>query len=337
MAYCNKDHISRCPPLVQKPQPQKQARHSGFEASSCSLKQLLTSYNLSVDLQNFNACNIVVVTALFGATDILRPSHGSTYPNVCYFAFLDQCTIHKLDMTHMMRRTEQGCLGMHLGWCIILVKHMESDLRVVSRLFKLPLPMLFPHANYSIWADGKSQLRVDPVMLISTILWANNADIGHVAHWVRYSLYDEQEQVLRQNLADSKTIAKQRAHYISQNIPSDYGLIDGTLIVRDHRSKLANAFACTWYKEYLKFPPRDQTSFPYVAYKLHYVPSLNQSEFLKRKRMTIQQKRMLGFYYSNKHSHSRIYAIPYCQYRMLVQKHRHAQRHGMCADEHGRF
>lgn len=294
----------------------------------CSLSRALgRAYNLSVDLSAFGSCRLVVATALFGAQDVLRP-HPPAAPGdgVCSFAFLDGCTSAALPLPPP---GSDGC-RMIRGWCAVLVSHNVKDLRVASRIFKLLLPRFFPHATHSLWCDGKSQMRVDPGSLLRLML-ANSSDVGLISNPYRYSLYDEHKEVVRLQLADPASTWAQRDKYLQLGVPSFHGLIEGTLIARRHGSYAAHLLSCLWFNEYLTFPPRDQTSFGYIAHALRYRPSLSEQQFKAIKHMHEKLRHKAAYSLSSASFPSAVMnVLSWSQYKAHVTKHLHNSRHGAC-------
>lgn len=282
---------------------------------TCTIEPFLEKYSLNVDLKVFKKCEIVVVTAMFGGTDILRPAYPSY---ACSIAFLDECSYRMLPAGLNINSD-----GKVLGWSIVRVNHSHLDLRVASRIFKLLLPQIFPFAVFSIWADGKSQLMVEPSSLIRDVLLTNNADMGMVSNPYRKSIYDEHNAIVSLGLANKTLTAIQSKEYMRQGVPHNSGLIDGTVILRNHRSSASNLFSCAWYQEFLKFPPRDQASFGFVAHSLGYKPSMSQKAF-----SSLKKSKTTAFLYINKES--RIYVMAWCRYLKLFRKHAHHRRHGLC-------
>jgi len=291
----------------------------------CSSQRFIgISYNLSIDLTIFNKCNKIVATALFGGTDVLRPPH--TQPDsVCMFAFMDKCSLrHNLLLNKASRRQPNGKCTYIFSWCVIQVYDHPANMRLASRIFKLLLPKIFPNAIYSIWVDGKSQLKQDPIRLIGDILIKHGADIGMVSNPYRTSVYEEHKEIVRLKLANANSTNNQISSYRKAGVPASAGLIDGTVIIRDHRSKAANILSCLWFEEYLRFPPRDQASFGYVAYILGYVPIIEKSPF------ALNARKGARFFYDSNLMQSRIHVIAWCHYLTFFVKHPHRRRHGFC-------
>lgn len=67
---------------------------------------------------------------------------------------------------------------------------------------------------------------------------------------------------------------KQLELYRKQGFPMHYGLYENSIIVRNNRDEKISKLMESWWKEYLRFPTRDQISFPYVIWKTNFDKSM---------------------------------------------------------------
>ncbi|KAI8462472.1 MAG: hypothetical protein J3K34DRAFT_448222 [Monoraphidium minutum] len=272
-----------------------------------------------------HTCNIIVATGLFGGgRDTLRPV--SSEAGVCFYAFVDSCTFAELPNTTQSQ--PGGCMWFS-GWCVVTVlKHHFQNPRIASRVFKLLLPQIFPTVRYSVWLDAKLSLKVSPQTLIQNFLSAHNADIAFLSHFARYSVFSEQDVVVAGNMADAALTRVQSTKYIMNGMNESTGLIEGMLILRDHSSFMARLLSCIWWKEYLAFPPRDQTSFNYVAFKLGYRPTVSSLEFQAIAAEKESVRFSLGYYVREEQFQSKVHVAPYCVISTYVTFHGHMKRQG---------
>mmetsp|Transcript_23820 Transcript_23820/g.45298 ORF Transcript_23820/g.45298 Transcript_23820/m.45298 type:complete len:388 (-) Transcript_23820:419-1582(-) len=215
-------------------------------------------------------CNVVVVTAVYGAQDVVSPPlnvHESSSQLACFVMFCDNATA----------RMSQGLLrgSPEQIWNIeILDGYPFKEPRFNSKIPKLLIQRLFPDALYSIWVDGKLQLQVDPIALLAHHLWRTGAELAVSEHLVRQKLSDEACKLTKAftgELAVEHNFDQQRVQWISQQLDTYQregfspiaGLPDTAILIQRH-TRRTNAFGCVWFRQILRFPHgRDQMSFGY--------------------------------------------------------------------------
>ena len=124
---------------------------------------------INEQLARFRYCEIVVVTASFGAQDTLHRPVGadpSRYKqdNVCFVAFVDKPTIEKFGY-------QSGCFDV---WNVVEYAHSGfSDSRMKARLVKALLPFHFPESKVTVWIDSKLELNKDATAVVDVLLRVN--------------------------------------------------------------------------------------------------------------------------------------------------------------------
>jgi hypothetical protein len=278
----------------------------------------------------FRHCKVVVATSVYSARDLLPQTPTTAHPaSTCFVAFIDRATaeIHA-------NGSDVNDEGTIRGWQVYfmeLPKHINSP-RIQSRVLKILLPQLFPLAHWSIWVDAKVHLRHDPWLLLSNILWRNNASFAATAHYARYSFLEEGDRVMELGYMRNETVAKQRRFYLSSGMTSsNTGLIEGMLLIRDHRSVTAPLVSCLWWQQLLAFPPRDQLVFPFVTFQLGFRPNVSNEEFeaLKKFRAEVdprgraRHKQSFSWTYSSVLVNETIHAYPFCTFVKFAELHAH--------------
>ena len=140
---------------------------------------------------------MVVVSAIFNDHDKLRQPKGlgvKTLETVCFFLFIDDPTLNSLIANHILPSAQQPKQ--------VNQEHGDRTSKIgVWRIVKLPtkflpysnpamngvipkhlLHRLFPRAKFSIWVDAKIQLTADPLLLIHSLLFSNEADVALSQH-----------------------------------------------------------------------------------------------------------------------------------------------------------
>lgn len=140
-----------------------------------------------------------------------------------------------------------------------------KDSRLQNRYCKMHGHTIFRDYEYSIYLDGNIEILQD---ISSYLELTNESGIAFYKHEVRECIYDEGMAVMFLNKADSKQIKKQLKEYAEEGMPAKYGLLAGGVILRNHHSSLGNQIMENWWKEYSKWPTRDQISLMYTLWKM---------------------------------------------------------------------
>ena len=90
-------------------------------------------------------------------------------------------------------------------------------------------------------------------------------------HHSRKCIYIEEKACLLQNKGNKDKIIEQINKYKSDNFPANFGLLEGTIIVSNLKSKKAKNLLIDWWNEFYESESlRDQLSLPYVLWKNNY-------------------------------------------------------------------
>lgn len=128
---------------------------------------------------------VVVVSAIFGDHDKIRQPRGlgaKTLDSVCFFMFVDEVTLDRLDYHSLIsRKAKEHKVGV---WRIVKVASEElyESAAMNGVIFKYLVHRLFPNSKYSIWIDAKLQLVVDPLLLVHSLVIKEDADMAISKH-----------------------------------------------------------------------------------------------------------------------------------------------------------
>lgn len=140
-----------------------------------------------------------------------------------------------------------------------------KDPKLQNRYCKMHGHTIFKDYEYSIYLDGHIEILQD----ISDYLdLTNESGIAFYKHEVRDCIYDEGIAVMFLNKADSKQVKMQLKKYAEEGMPAKFGLLAGGAIFRNHKRNLGNQIMENWWKEYVKWPTRDQLSLMYVLWSM---------------------------------------------------------------------
>ncbi|XVF58915.1 hypothetical protein PTKIN_Ptkin07bG0104400 [Pterospermum kingtungense] len=240
------------------------------------------------DKSYMQTCKVVVSTCAFGGGDDLYQPIGmseASLKKVCYVAFWDEITLAAQE-SQGNKIDEDGFIG---KWRIVIVRDLPFvDQRLNGKIPKILPHRLFPHAQYSIWVDSKSQFRRDPLGVLEALLWHGNYVLAISEHGARSSVYDEAKAVVKKHKATPEEVDVQMTQYRQDGLPEDKrfngkkALSEASVIVRKH-TPLTNLFMCLWFNEVVRFTSRDQLSFPFVLWRLKVLKNINMFSVCMRK------------------------------------------------------
>ncbi|KAJ6296160.1 hypothetical protein OIU78_024072 [Salix suchowensis] len=139
------------------------------------------------DRMAMESCHgVVVVSAIFNDHDKIRQpkSLGSkTRDNVCFFMFVDDVTLKRLDHHEIISRNSSHEYNVGV-WRIIKVssKDLYDNPAMNGMIPKHLAHRLFPNSKFSIWVDAKLQLMVDPLILIHALVVSEKVDMAVSKH-----------------------------------------------------------------------------------------------------------------------------------------------------------
>lgn len=128
-------------------------------------------------------CNgVVVVSAMFNDHDKIRQPKGlgsQTLNTVCFFMFVDDVTLNGLHNYNLI--STKSKVGV---WRIVRVdkESLYENAAMNGVIPKYLTHRLFPNAKYSIWADAKMRLVVDPLLLVHSLVVKEGVDMAISKH-----------------------------------------------------------------------------------------------------------------------------------------------------------
>lgn len=211
-------------------------------------KEILSS--LQEQIEFFNLTQIqetVIYTAIFGDFDVLNEIR-SPKSNISYICFTDS--------KKLTSKT----------WKIIQCNDANDNPRLYAKIFKVFPHIIFKNAKKSLWVDGNYIIKSNHEKFLKRY-----DDVKHIKfyrHSLRNCIYDEARIISKEKPEfNPKTIAKQINRYLDDKMPSNQGLINGAIILRNHESILLSKLMEDWWFEIYNYSIRDQISFNYVNWK----------------------------------------------------------------------
>lgn len=189
---------------------------------------------------------LLVYTALFGDYDFLIDPQEK-FEGCDFICFTDQKQL-KSDF-----------------WEIHLVDKCDLPLRMMNRKYKI-LPHLFiPFYERSLYIDSNIAILKNPKNLANKYL--NKFDFVAPKHFLRNCAYDEAKKCIILMKDTKKNIKNQILRYKKDNFPTQFGLSENNILLRNHLKKNVLVLMESWWQELNKETMRDQLSLPYVLWK----------------------------------------------------------------------
>jgi len=117
----------------------------------------------------------------------------------------------------------------------------------------------------SVWVDANIAIIGKMSSLYSSVL--EDVNLGVPAHRSRDCLYEEAEVCVEHGIADPEVTRNQMDRYRKAGFPSNFGLSETRVLVRNHmRPEIKEAMEL-WWEEYRSGAERDQLSFEYAMWE----------------------------------------------------------------------
>lgn len=202
----------------------------------------LVEYGSSLD------CAIVVVSVLFGASDVSLPTLTSRR------ATNRRCNVAVVDSDFSSDDTSASVMS---AWTIVSTRAPFAFGPRDSRIPKILAHLFFPRAQYLVYLDSYLRVLQEPEDMV--VRYFSNASTLLLVqrHWGRTTFHEELSGIA--NYDYKPVLEYQRWTYARDNISLD-GLAHGSFrMQRAHR--LTSTFACTWFNHFMQHSQRDQLSF----------------------------------------------------------------------------
>lgn len=195
----------------------------------------------------FSKERIAIYTVIFGAYDkVLEPY---CVPDNCdYYIFTDQC----IPQDSIWKKME----------CSSILNDMSNAEK--NRYLKMHPHILFDDYKYSIYVDGNVQIVTD---LTEYVNYLGNNGIGIHAHNTRSCIYDELVAIVKTNRMSESEGERYRLYIQEKKMPKNYGLMQCSVIVREHGKPSCISIMEDWWEMYMKYGKRDQLYLPFVLFR----------------------------------------------------------------------
>lgn len=144
---------------------------------------------------------------------------------------------------------------------------LNEDSKKIQRKIKLLPHKYLSEYEESIWIDGNLEMLVDPEHLITESEYDVYKAFSVLAHPERQCLYDELDSCESLGKDSKESIDTIRKLLFSNRYPKKHGLVQTSIIIRNHKNDSVIALCDFWWEFVKKHSHRDQTLFNYVVWK----------------------------------------------------------------------
>ena len=190
---------------------------------------------------------IAIYTSVFGGYDrLLEPK---IIPNNCDFYAITDIEINK-----------------DSAWKKIdCPNEMENMTNIEkNRYVKIKPHLIFKNYDYSIYVDGNIQIITD---LTEYIHLLNDVHIATHRHHLRDCVYDELDAIEKSKKDSKSNVMKHKNFLLEADMPKNYGLLQCSVIVREHNHSQCIKIMDEWWEEFKNYSKRDQVSLPHILFK----------------------------------------------------------------------
>lgn len=213
---------------------------------------------------------IVCYTCITGEYDLLRTPKVIN-KNIDYICFTD---------------------NLQLKSTVWQIKQIPDELQGLNAVKQQRIIKICPHRylkeyDISIWVDGNVLIIGDLNEFISQYDLNKNSFYVRV-HPKRNCVYDEAKECIRLGKDIFNNINLQIEAYQKEGYPRHIGMVETCILLRKHTDIKCQLLCNTWATELLKWSHRDQLSFNYSCWKMHFLTGCLNNEFSLRNNSVIK-------------------------------------------------
>ena len=208
-------------------------------------------------------CCYTCITGGYDSLKIISGQKPETMQQVDFICFTDDSQLKQLD------------------WQI---KPIPRELDGLSKVKQQRVIKTCPHKwlpdgyDASIWIDGSFQVVGDIMKFVSQY------DLGKTplytrVHPHRNCIYEEARACIGLKKDLKEVIEEQVARYQCEGYPEKVGLAETGILLRKHNDRRCQLLGNLWASEILRGSCRDQLSFNYACWKIHFLPGCLSNEF----------------------------------------------------------
>lgn len=213
-------------------------------------------------------------TCITGGYDSLKPLACQQSGDVDFLCFTDDPTLAQLD------------------WKVF---QMPSELNGLSKVKQQRVIKICPHKwlpdgyDASIWIDGSFQVVGDIMKFVSQYDLVKTPLYTRV-HPHRNCIYEEAKTCISLKKDSREVIEDQVKRYQAEGYPEKVGMAETGILLRKHNDRRCQLLGNLWASEILRGSCRDQLSFNYACWKMHFLPGCLNNEFKATSNQTFKLK-----------------------------------------------
>ena len=149
----------------------------------------------------------------------------------------------------------------------------------VARAIKILPHIYLSEYDYSFWVDASILIKRAVTPYVAMHFRNESCSFSIPKHPDRICIYEEGRAVARMKKDAAHVVQRQMDKYKADGYPSNWGLVQSGLIIRQKTEKVSE-FCNRWWKEVKEGSKRDQLSFNYVLWKYQIqIRVMNPAEF----------------------------------------------------------
>lgn len=194
----------------------------------------------------FSNKKIAIYTSVFGGYDkLIEPLY---FPDNCDFYAITDIEIDRNSVWKKINELPE-------------MKNMTNVEK--NRYVKINPHLIFKEYDYSIYVDGNIKIMTDLTEYIHRL---NDIGIGTHKHHLRDCVYDELLAIIKAKKDTRENVEKHKKYLKETKMPRNYGLLQCSVIVREHNNPKCIKIMEEWWNEFKNYSKRDQISLPHVLY-----------------------------------------------------------------------
>lgn len=132
-----------------------------------------------------------------------------------------------------------------------------------NRFFKMMPHKVFKNYEYSVYVDGNIKVVSDLSEYVQSF---NEYGVKFHMHSSRDCIYDEIKRCIKKKRDSKKSLKRYRKRIIKLGMPKNNGLLEATVIVRQHFNEKCIFLMEQWWKEFSLHLKRDQILLAYIIW-----------------------------------------------------------------------
>jgi len=150
------------------------------------------------------------------------------------------------------------------GWrTLVIDSTVYGSSKAANLHYRALIHRMLPGYDVSLYVDGNVRL-IGRTSEVFDGFEASGATLGVFRHPLRDNIADEVEACISAGKGDAAMLRAEHQAYLAEGFTDDQGLIETTIILKNHRSPDLDPAMALWWDMFSRFGTRDQISLPVV-------------------------------------------------------------------------